>query len=76
MNRIVRVSYIIGKRTVRLRTNKFRTASTRFIPYVVDIVNSNDYTINNFEFFVDTIAKAELITLAVQVATVIYNLKK
>ena len=76
MNRIVRVSYIIGKRTVRLRTNKFRTASTRFIPYVVDIVNSNDYTINNFEFFVDTITKAELITLAVQVATVIYNLKK
>ena len=76
MNRIVRVSYIIGKRTVRLRTNKFRTASTRFIPYVVDIVNSNDYTINNFEFFVYTIAKAELITLAVQVATVIYNLKK
>ena len=74
INRIARVSYIIGKRSVRLRTSKFRTASTRFIPYMVDIVNSDDYSINSLEYFLDTIAKAEAITLVVQIATIVYNL--
>ncbi|QOR60175.1 hypothetical protein [Bathycoccus sp. RCC716 virus 1] len=73
LNRIARVSYIIGKRTVNLQTTKFRTASTRFIPYCVDIVNSHDFSVHHIENYLDTVAKGEAVTLAVQVATIVYN---
>jgi hypothetical protein len=75
LNRLARVSYIVGKRTIKLRTNKFRTASTRFIPYCVDLVNSHDFSTQHIEYYLDTIAKAEAITLAVQIATIVYNTK-
>jgi hypothetical protein len=75
LNRITRVSYIVSKRTIKLRTNKFRTASTRFIPYCVDLVNSHDFSLQHIEYYLDTIAKAEAITLAVQIATIVYNTK-
>jgi len=75
LSRITRVSYIVSKRTIKLRTNKFRTASTRFIPYCVDLINSHDFSIQHIEYYLDTIAKAEAITLAVQIATIVYNTK-
>jgi hypothetical protein len=75
LSRITRVSYIVSKRTVKLRTNKFRTASTRFIPYCVDLINSHDFSTQHIEYYLDTIAKAEAITLVVQIATIVYNTK-
>jgi hypothetical protein len=74
LNRVARVSYVIGKRTIKLRTNKFRTASTRFIPYCVDLINSNDFSPHHIEYYIDTIAKAEAITLVVQIASVLINM--
>jgi len=74
LNRVARVSYVIGKRTIKLRTNKFRTASTRFIPYCVDLINSNDFSPQHIEYYIDTIAKAEAIRLAVQIASVLINM--
>ena len=75
LSRITRVSYIVSKRTIKLRTNKFRTASTRFIPYCVDLINSHDFSTHHIEYYLDTIEKAEAITLAVQIATIVYNTK-
>lgn len=69
---IIRISYIIGKRSIKPKARTVRTLATRFVPYVID--SGGD--IHNLREIADKLVISETVTLFIQILTVAINLSR
>lgn len=69
---IIRISYIIGKRSIKPKARTVRTLATRFVPYVID--SGGD--IHNLKEIADKLIISETVTLFIQIVTVVINLSR
>ena len=76
MRRIPRIMSILGKRSLRMRTNKVRNLTVRFLPHIVNISSINDISIQNLKIFANSLVKVECATLILETALIVYNLNK
>jgi len=76
MRRIHRVMSVLGKRSLRMRTNKIRNLTVRFLPHVVNISSVNDISLQNLKIFANSLVKVECATLILETALIVYNLNK
>jgi hypothetical protein len=72
LKNIIRISYIIGKRSIKPKARTVRTLATRFVPYVID--SGGD--IHNLKEIVDKLVISETATLFIQILTVVINLSR
>ena len=73
---IVRFSTIVARRIIHVRSRKKFQLPGKVIPYVIEMTDKNNLSIDHVYSMCTTILETEAVTVAVQVVLVILSLGK
>lgn len=73
---IVRFSNIVARRTIHVRSRKKFQLPAKVIPYIIEMTDKNNLSIDHVYSMCTTIIETEAVTVAVQVVLVILSLGK
>lgn len=73
---IVRFSTVIVRKTVHVRKRKMFRLPAKVIPYVIELSDKNNCTLDHLYSMCTTIMETEMATIGVQVVLVILSLGK
>jgi len=73
---IVRFSNVVARRTIHVRNRKKFQLPTRVIPYVIEMSDKNNVTLDHVYSMCTTMMETEIVTVGVQVVLVILSLGK
>jgi len=73
---IVRFSNVVVRRTFHVRSRKKFQLPTRIIPYIIEMSDKNNITLDHVYSMCTTMMETEMATIGVQVVLVILSLGK
>jgi hypothetical protein len=69
-----RIVYVIGRRSLRIRSRKLRSISSKVLPHIVNFSSINDLSLINLEKIVESAIKVEIATLALETSLIFFSL--
>ena len=69
-----RIVYVIGRRSLRIRSRKIRSISSKVLPHIVNFSSINDLSLLNLEKVVESAVKVEIATLALETSFIFFSL--